>query len=513
MNRLLSNSLLSISLGWALFGAAQSLAQTAQPDAYAPFYSIGKLMMPAGVAPEIGGLDALPDGRIAACFHHGQVGIYQPKDKTWKMFAEGLHEPLGLLVEDERSILVMQRPELTRLRDTDGDGVCDSYETLWDSFGMSGNYHEFAFGPVRAPDGKVVVSLNLASQGETVFKEVRGPFSDIGVPREKFYTEWKHVKKEVGRMYSRVPLRGWVVKIDPATGAAEPWACGFRSPDGIGFDAAGNLLVDDNQGDWRGTSELFVVKRGGFYGHPASLEWRQGWDGRVPMKLPVEELEKLRTPAAVWFPHGHFANSPTQITQIPKTKAWGPYAGQTIVGEMNSPKILRVLLEEVDGVWQGATLNWINSETLKRGLHRLVFAHDVLYVGRTHLSWVGSEGIGTITPTGKVPFDVLDMQITPKGFRFTFTEPLAENSTAAKLWTGEHYTYPYHEDYDSPQIAKDEIEVETVTLSVDRRSAVIELPEWSMNHIYEFHLDKLHAASGAEPLNPRIAYTVRRTPQ
>ncbi len=500
-------------LSFLLLGAASLPAQTTKPDPVAAAYTIGKLIMPGGIAPEIGGLDALPDGRIAACFHHGQVAIYNPKDKAWKTFAEGLHEPLGILVENERSLLVMQRPELTRLRDTDGDGVCDSYETLWDGFGISGNYHEFAFGPVRAPDGKVFISLNLASQGDTIFKEVRGQFSDIGVPREQFYADWKKVGKDVGRMYSRVPYRGWVVQVDPATGKAEPWASGFRSPNGIGFDTAGNLLVDDNQGDWRGTSELFVVKKGGFYGHPASLAWRPDWDGRVPLQVPVDDLEKLRTPAAVWFPHGHFANSPTQIVRIPQTKAWGPYAGHILVGEMNSPKILRVLTEEVDGTWQGAAVNWIESETLKRGAHRLLFANDVLYVGRIHLSWVGSEGIGTITPTGRTPFDVLDMKITPKGFRFTFTEPLDETSGGAELWAGEHYTYRYHREYGSPQIAKEETEVAKVTLSEDRRTAEIELSAWALNHVYEFRLDKLKSDSGSALLNRRIAYTVRKVPQ
>lgn len=505
--------LCSVLLPFCLLAiASPGVAQQPKPDSVEACYSIGKLIMPPGVAPEVGGLDAMPDGRIAACFHHGQVGIYNPQDKTWQIFAEGLHEPLGILVENAASILVMQRPELTRLRDTDGDGVCDSYETLWDGFGLSGNYHEFAFGPVRAPDGKLIVSLNLASQGDTVFKEVRGEFSSIGVPREKFYTEWKKVGKDVGRMYSRVPFRGWVVKVDPETGNAEPWACGFRSPDGIGFDARGNLLVDDNQGDWRGSSELFVVKKDGFYGHPASLVWRPDWDGRVPLEVPVEDLDRLRTPAAVWFPHGHFANSPTQIVQIPKSNAWGPFAGQTIVGEMNSPKILRVLMEEIDGVWQGATVNWMQSDALKRGVHRLAFVDDVLYVGRTHLSWAGGEGIGTVVPTGTVPFDILDMNITPKGFRFTFTAELDENSDTAELWGGEHYTYLYHKDYGSPQTDKDAIEVEKITIGEDRRSVEVKLGAWVRDHVYEFRLDKLKSVDGRSLLNPRIAYTVRRVP-
>lgn len=496
-----------------ILGVSTLAAQTVKPQLATAFYDIGKLMMPMGVDPEIGGLDAMSDGRLVACFHHGQVGIYQPKDKTWSVFAEGLHEPLGLLVENDRSVLVMQRPELTRLRDTDGNGVCDTYETLWDGFGLSGNYHEFAFGPVRGPDGKLFVSLNLASQGDTIFKEVRGQFSDVGVPREQFYGDWKKVGKDVGRMYSRVPWRGWVVQVDAQTGQAEPWACGFRSPDGLGFDTQGNLLVDDNQGDWRGTSELFVVKKGGFYGHPASLVWRQDWDGRVPLQVPVSDLEKLRTAAAVWFPHGHFANSPTQMVAIPKTQAWGPYGGQMIVGEMNAPKLLRVLLEEVDGVWQGATVNWIEHESLKRGAHRLLFAGDVLYVGRTHLSWAGGEGIGTIVPKGKTPFDVLDMKITPKGFRLTFTQPLDEAAGDAEWWTGEHYTYRYHKEYGSPQIAKNETEVLRVELNRQRTVAEIELAEWAVNHVYEFRLDKLKSAVGSSLLNPRIAYTVRKVPQ
>ena len=62
-------------------------------------------------------------------------------------------------------------------------------------------------------------------------------------------------------------------------------ASGFRSPNGIGFDAGGRLLITDNQGDWRPTSPLYDVKEGGFYGHPASLVWEKDWDGRDPLAI------------------------------------------------------------------------------------------------------------------------------------------------------------------------------------------------------------------------------------
>lgn len=510
MNKILLTAFLAAGIGSAANAKKDAVTTSSRSS---EFYTIGKVMMPTSVSPQIGGLDALPDGRLVACFHHGEVGIYQPKDKTWKIFAEGLHEPLGILVENERSILVMQRAELTRLKDEDGDGVADFYQTVCDDFGMTGNYHEFAFGPVRGPDGMLYIALNLASQGDTIFKEVRGEFSPIGVPREEFYKNYGKVKNEVGRMYSRVPYRGWVLQVDPATGKGVPWACGFRSPDGISFDGSGNLLVDDNQGDWRGSSELFVVKKSGFYGHPASLVWRDDWDGRVPLRVPVSDLEKIRTKAAIWFPHGIFANSPTQIVTIPKSKAWGPYGGQLLIGEMNSAKLIRAMLEECDGTWQGAIVNLTDDRELKSGLHRLKFIGDTLYIGRTHLSWAGGEGIGTLQPTGRTPFDILKMEITRNGFRFTFTRPLDETSSLAELWDGEEYTYHYHKTYGSPQVDKSSIEVTKVEVSPDRKTAEVELASIKTDYVYEFRLDKLKAGDGNALLNPRIAYTVRSVPK
>ena len=52
-----------------------------------------------------------------------------PKTGSWKLFADGLHTPLGVLALSDREILVSQRPELTLLGGLDGDGVADQYST------------------------------------------------------------------------------------------------------------------------------------------------------------------------------------------------------------------------------------------------------------------------------------------------------------------------------------------------------------------------------------------------
>ena len=483
----------------------------------AQHYAIGKIPTPVGVDPQIGGLAALPDGRIAACFHHGEVAIFNPAKNEWKLFAEGLQEPLGLIAAADGSLLVMQRPELTRLRDTDGDGVADRYETVWDGFGMTGNYHEFAFGPARGPNGKLYVGLNLASSGASVREEIRGAWSDVGLPREEFYAgEWSGKKTAAaGRMYSRVPYRGWVVEIDETTGAATPFASGFRSPDGLGFDAAGNLFVNDNQGDWRGTSPVHVVTRDGFYGHPASLVWRRDWKDGDPLQVPIEKLEALRTKPAINIPFASYANSPTQMLLIPRTAAWGALGGQLLMGEMNSPRLLRLLPEETDGVWQGACVFLAETEALKAGLHRLAFVGDTLYLGRTHLSWAGAEGIGTLKPTGKTPFDPLTMRVTPRGFRFEFTAPLAASAAEPARWAGQRYYYSYHAAYGSPEREKAEFAATKVTLSNGGRTAEIAFADGEMKpgFIYDFDLARVESAVGEAPLNARIAYTLNRVPR
>ncbi|MED5417059.1 MAG: hypothetical protein VYA27_00065, partial [Verrucomicrobiota bacterium] len=221
----------------------------ASADVWTDTFRIDRVALPPGVDPQIGGIDTTPNGNLAMCFHRGEIFLYNPGADTWKRFAEGLHEPLGLLAESESSFLVMQRPELTRVADTDGDGVADLYETVFDSFGMTGNYHEFAFGPTRDREGNLYLSLGTASNGAGIRKEVRGRWSEIGLAREHMLNGpgWGKARGRAGRMYARVPYRGWVLKVSPDGRKWQPFASGFRSPEGLGFDKDGRLYVTDNQ--------------------------------------------------------------------------------------------------------------------------------------------------------------------------------------------------------------------------------------------------------------------------
>ena len=149
---LLLSALVASSAFWS-----PAQASTFPADTITDYYEVETIALPKGLRGEVGALDFLPDGRLVACFRRGEVMLYNPKTKAWKLYAEGMHDPLGILANSPTDILVMQRPELTRLKDTNGDGVADDYQTVYDGFGLSGNYHEFAFGPVRDREGNLVI--------------------------------------------------------------------------------------------------------------------------------------------------------------------------------------------------------------------------------------------------------------------------------------------------------------------------------------------------------------------
>jgi len=477
-------------------------------------FSFEKIPNPPGIDPQVGAMGALKDGRIAVAFHRGEVMIYDPSSSSWSLFATGLHEPLGLLVEDDGSILVMQRPELTRLKDTDGDGAADEYQTVFDDFGMSGNYHEFAYGPAKDKDGYLYIVLGVASNGAPIRKEVRGNFLEIGQVDRAGMTEgsdWKTNSSKAGRMYSRVPYRGWVLKLSPDGSKMEPYASGFRSPNGIGFDASGHLLITDNQGDWRPTSPLYDVKKDGFYGHPASLPWKKDWDGRDPLKVSVTEFDALQQPAAGYFPQGELANSPTMPQIIPDGAFPKAMAGQTLIGEMNQPNLVRVLEDEVDGTFQTALVPMFDGSPLGIGNNRMAFGKDgSLFVGKTALSWPGSNGILRIKWNAK-PFAFIEkIKALPNGFALRFSEPV-DPGTLGEIAVTSH-TYKYHVDYGSPKVDEQGMKVNATGLSSNGLTLKLDTGALKQGYLHKIALTGLRTKDGQSLLGGTAWYQAVKVP-
>ena len=90
--------------------------------------------------------------------------------------------------------------------------------------------------------------------------------------------------------------------------------------------AEGQVFFTDNQGDWVAASALYHIQEGKFYGHVPPLAWREDFQGKLPVDTPVEELDRMRTRAAVVFPYGEMSNSPTQPLWDNTGGKFGPFA-------------------------------------------------------------------------------------------------------------------------------------------------------------------------------------------
>jgi azurin/glucose/arabinose dehydrogenase len=476
---------------------AQRPAENPQAARESEYYRMSTLPVPEGVVLEVGGLETMPDGRLAVATRRGDVWLIENPSSAngnqphYTRFAQGLHEALGLAYRDG-ALYTTQRSELTRLRDTDGDGKADRYETVA-SWPLSGNYHEYSFGPVFSPKGEMFVTLNLA---------------------------W------IGYGESFVKWRGWMLKVGN-DGTITPWATGFRSPSSFGFNLDGDLFYSENQGDWVGSGGISQVEKGDFEGNPKGLKWSGEPGSPVTLKIedipdngePKFEVAKkiphLRTPA-VWFPHTILGISTSAILVDSTHGTFGPFAGQLFVGDQGQSKIMRVALEKVNGVYQGAVFPF--REGFMSGVFRQVWGKDgSMYVGQTSRGWWATGraqyGLQRLVWTGKVPFEPHHVAARPDGFEVYFTAPVdrasAENPAS---WAVNSFIYKYHHIYGSPPINQVAHTVRAAVVSKDGMSARIVVDSLRQGYVHEIRMAGVKSAGGESLLHDFGYYTVNQIP-
>lgn len=460
------------------------------------YYKIMKVSSPEGTLLEVGGLALMPNGNLGVATRRGDIFIVENPTSPrpfFRKFASGLHEILGLTYQDG-SWICAQRGELTKVTDTDKDGYADKYETIY-AWDISGHYHEYSFGPKVSKDGNYFVSGNVAFGNE----------------------EW-------WRGESRVPFRGWVMKISP-DGKMEPWATGMRSPAGLGI-IDGELFYTDNQGDYMASGGLWHLEKGDFTGHPAGLAWT-GLAG-PPFKLTSEQFDAVVDPRkikntygrytkpenvvdeefitlfeakekipsiklpAVWLPHGIHGISNSEPLQIPKGHL-GPFEGQVLVGDQGQSKIMRVMLEKVNGQYQGASIDF--RAGFQSGVMRIAFGADKsLFVGETNRGWgsagEANEGLQRMVWNNEIPFEMRTVKAMPDGFEIEFTKPVNLNSAEdLASYAVQSFTYKYHPVYGSPPVNTQDNVISGVKVSTDGMKVRIVVDGLRRYYVHKISLD------------------------
>ena len=457
------------------------------------FYLREEIPLPPGEIMEVSSIALMPNEQVAVATRRGDLwicsGAYGDdlSKVTWSKFTEGLHEPLGMFYKDG-SLFLTQRPEFSRIEDTDGDGSADTFETINSDWGIKGDYHEYAFGTPPDKNGDVWITLCLT-----------GSFNGD--------SDW----------------RGWAVRITPE-GEMIPTCSGIRSPGGMGFNAEGDVFYSDNQGPWNGSSSVKWLKPGSFQGNPSGNKFHKLANLPAPPEPQTKsriltEREKFPTfvPPAVVLPHGKVGQSPSGIAVDLSGGKFGPWKDQLYVGEQTHSQVQRICLEKVNGLYQGAVFHFL--EGFEAGLIPVKFDQDkgVLFVGGSNRGWA-SRGTKPFTFervkwTGKTPFEMLTMHAEPDGFTITFTEPLDKKLAADPAsWSMDAFTYIYQKDYGSPEVDQSKPTIKAATVSEDGTSVRLTIEGLVRGHVHHLKAPGVKSASGQSLWHNEAFYTLNEIP-
>ena len=455
------------------------------------FYKILTFKIPDDVVLEAGALELMPDGKLAVATRRGEIYMVEKpfsddpaKDARFVRYAHGLHEVLGLAYRGDW-LYVTQRGELSRLKDSDGDGRADVFETVTDAWEIGGDYHEYAFGSQFDRDGNLWVVLCLT-----------------------------------GSFTSENKFRGWCLRVSPE-GKVIPTCSGLRSPGGIGMNAAGDMFYSENQGPWNGACSLKHLKPGSFQGHPAGNRWfaetkELGARPREPesgsrMSVEAGKIPEL-LPPAVYFPYPKMGQSASGVACDTSAGRFGPFRDQLFVGDQSASTINRVVLEKVKGRYQGVAIPF-RAGFASGNLPILQAKDGSMFVGGTNRGW-GSRGskpfaLQRLVWTGKVPFEVESMSVRPDGFELTFTHPVDPKTAGdPKSYKMSTFTYIYQASYGSPEVDQTAPTIDRATVSEDAKTVRIAVSKLEIGHIHELHLEGVRSADGRPLLHDEAYYTL-----
>ncbi|MDO5972348.1 plastocyanin/azurin family copper-binding protein [Flavivirga aquimarina] len=461
----------------------------------AKYYKIVDVPIPKDVILEVGGLALTDDDKLGVSTRRGEVWLIdKPNSKTpiYNRYAHGLHEALGLAYKDN-GFYLSQRGELTRLEDKNNDGVADLYKTIY-SWPLSGNYHDYSYGPKILDNDDMLVTLNLS---------------------------W------IGYGASLVKWRGWLLKITPE-GEMTPIATGLRSPAGFSVNNEGDIFYTENQGDWVGSGRMTHLEKGDFAGSPEGLKWTD--DPKSPLKLKPEDIKdnsgftlyeyaqkipELKAPA-IWFPHTILGISTSDILYDTTQGKFGPFEGQQFIGDQGHSKIMRVYMEKINGVYQGAAFPFV--EGFSSGVLRMIWGSDNnMFVGMTSRGWASTGkkefGLQRLVWTGKTPFEIKTMKVQNDGFILEFTKPvnkkMARDLSTYKLST---FTYKYHKKYGSPIIDQQNAMVHKADVSEDGLTVRLTIHGMRLGYIHQIEIPTLKSTSGELLLHNTGYYTLNEVP-
>ena len=433
----------------------------------------------------LSGVDFLSDGRAAIASLSGDVWLVSGIGEilgtlTWKRYATGLNQPLGLKVVEDQ-IYVTGRDQITRLHDLNGDDEADFYENFNNEVMAATNFHAF--------------TLNLETDAEGNFYFAKA-------------TPWPPMTRGEGpeRAAEITPHHGVLFKLSPDGKDLEIVATGLRNPNGLAISPEGEMVYPDNQGNWVPTSNVVHIKEGGFHGFVPSAHQTE---------VPDEPIHPV-----LWIPH-FVDNSPGSPVWITSDTWPEEIQGDLMLTSYGRANLSLLMKEEVAGVMQGALVNLPLS--FRSGTMRGRFHQDghLYIVGLTSWQSLGEESgsFHRVRYTGQPLYLPVDVHVKHNGVHIQFSDKLDESSaTELTNYQIQQWNYRWIEGYGSPMYSVanpeeqglDMVDIQSVQLTEDKKTIFLEIP--AIQPVMSMSIKYTIMAEDGTELENEIFTTINKVP-
>jgi len=455
----------------------QTVATRGRPGTGSP-YAVDTLTIPEqnpwGSWLRLVALDFFSDGRAAVSTWSGDVWIVSGIDNsleklTWKRFASGLFEPLGLrIVNDE--LYVLCRDQLARLHDLNQDGEVDWVESFNREAPVGASYHAFA--------------MELQTDRAGNF----------------YYTRCGQ------RVDPELPLQGGLVKVSRDGRKAELIATGLRAANSLCVGPNDEITTADNQGNWIPASRLNWIEPGGFYGYVPHAR-------RTP--VPTEA-----NPPLCWIPVQVDNSSGSQVWAT--GHAWGPLSGHLLHTSYGKAALFLVLNEQVNGVRQGGVVQFplkFDSGIMRARFHPK--DHQLYVAGLRGWQTVGTRDgcLQRVRYTGGTLTLPTSLRTLADGVVVGFDCELDSSSaTDPENFAIERWNYVWSEKYGSPEFkvsqpgrqGRDKMEITSAQLSSDLKSVTLKITDLRPAHQMRLQF-RLKTKDGT-PVKHELYHTINALP-
>jgi hypothetical protein len=382
-----------------------------------------------------GGFDFIDADSAALSSWNGDVWIVKGlkgdwSKLSWKRFAAGLYEPLGVKVVDG-AIVIHGRDQLTKLHDLNKDGEADHFECFFNGVAVSPNFHEFAF------------DLQTDSAGD-------------------FYFSKAAPVRPGGRGFDTIfPHHGTVMRVSKDGSSFEVVASGLRAPGGVGVGPNGEITTGENEGSWQPCCKINYITR----------DQRPAFFGTEPSRQGLKDA--AYTEPLCYLPMDVDNSGGSQVWVPKDNTKFGLTPGEMLHLSYGQSSIYRVLNATSGDTLQGGVVKLpvkLGSSAMRARFH----ADGSMYVAgfRGWQTNAAAEcAFQRIRYTGATVTLPDKLEITEKGVRIRFETELDEElATDPESYSGQRWDYVRGPQYGSGEFSVDNVDAEARKVALEKES-------------------------------------------